>query len=825
MKTRRLRFSFYLLTGVSAMLLLPASAQSRRTWISLNDRLPEGSPVTVEVTEAGAESTEFTITIPGLWSDLVSYGGESMVRLSFPDIAVTGVGYPKGRTDPGWWDFPAELKQARRPAEPFLKACDGSVRKAAFPVSAVGLKPRTQAEMERLGIDVSGARPGLPRLRMLVAASRQNTRETMDAQVTPRDVRKITLRQPVAPAGFDGSDEEGYTPPELLDMEFYRGFREPYDGNEPMLGEVTGIGPFSGVEAAVPVMKLTAVNTLEIATSYTVLVKHLKGTEDFTCPLPWDFWMFNFPFINGQGIREALTVKGLAIETSRSAHYLILCPRDWRDTVNPLALWKQAKGLNVDFAYVGVDADVKADRNEIDAYIENYFHKNYCHGVYVLICGDQDVIPSGRSSYMNNGPDLPNADSDHVYEVLGSDRFASLYAGRLSANSEPELKTQVDKILTYERSPAAGGWPRRVTLCANSQMDNGAYGVNAGWPTKYALAVEQTASYGGYTNAPNFEKLHAGAASNAVVRAVNADVIDALDDGRGQILYRGHGGATSWTSGWDGSGTGAGTDFTTAQVMALTNRIQPVIYAIACQNGRINQNDCIGEAWMSRANGGAVAHWGATVNSWTGENHERAKGIYRATYESGYTRLGPMLARAESISYNTSGGGDAWEGNTFAYMLLGDPEMTIRTKNVPLIIGSPGLVAQLVNLRAGLEIHVTDLTKNQLPEAFIQATDDKGGRHNGIADLEGKVTFAGLSADRIARLDLMADGFPYTAVYLQAPALVPVGFVRGGFRVRLQDTPQGTFRIYGSHDLKEWKPLGLATPVGSNQEFVDPDAP
>lgn len=62
-------------------------------------------------------------------------------------------------------------------------------------------------------------------------------------------------------------------------------------------------------------------------------------------------------------------------------------------------------------------------------------------------------------------------------------------------------------------------------------------------------------------------------------------------------------------------------------------------------------------------------------------------------------------------------------------------------------------------------------------------------------------------------------------IHLQAPALVPVGFVDGGFKVRLQDVPQGSFRIYGSSDLKDWKPLGLATPVDNDQEFVDPDAP
>ncbi len=58
--------------------------------------------------------------------------------------------------------------------------------------------------------------------------------------------------------------------------------------------------------------------------------------------------------------------------------------------------------------------------------------------------------------------------------------------------------------------------------------------MNPEWPTKYSLAVEQTVNYGGYTDPPVFQTLHAGAASASVVRAVNADVIAALDAGRGQ---------------------------------------------------------------------------------------------------------------------------------------------------------------------------------------------------------------------------------------------------------------------------------------------------
>ena len=64
---------------------------------------------------------------------------------------------------------------------------------------------------------------------------------------------------------------------------------------------------------------------------------------------------------------------------------------------------------------------------------------------------------------------------------------------------------------------------------------------------------------------------------------------------------------------------------------------------------------------MSMEEGGAVAHFGASINSYTTENHERAKGIFRAIYESGFSKLAPALAEAERISGSVSGTGRLME--------------------------------------------------------------------------------------------------------------------------------------------------------------------
>jgi hypothetical protein len=89
-----------------------------------------------------------------------------------------------------------------------------------------------------------------------------------------------------------------------------------------------------------------------------------------------------------------------------------------------------------------------------------------------------------------------------------------------------------------------------------------------------------------------------------------------------------------------------------AEVPTLNNTTYSIVYNIACLNARLKAGaDCLAEAWMNRVGGGSVAYFGATVTLATYENHDRAKGIFPAIYESGYTRLGPALARAEEISF------------------------------------------------------------------------------------------------------------------------------------------------------------------------------
>lgn len=808
-----------------------AWAQTQPGWISSDGKSAPGDPIVLRVVATSPEFTELELSLPGVFDEAVAYAKRSFRRLSLPPTQlVSGIGFPDRNNPRGWWEFPPALRLAPKPPARYLQPSLGSLQKAFFPSSALGQSPRTAEEMRQLGINPEGAQPSVPRLRSTLAVSRQNSPRDLVLESKILEFRDVKLSAPIVPAGFEGSDEaDGFVPPELVDESFYAQFEGTYIGSEPELGSLSSLGAFAGVSLALAPYHILTPTLVRLPSKISLVIKHRNGTEDYDCPVPWDAWASLPPFLNGQAILDSLTKKGLPIEASRSAHYLILTPQSWYSILQPLAAWKAIKGLNVDFAFVGSSPadDLPNSRSAIDAFIENYFQKHYCHGVYVLICGDVDVVEAGRSSLITGSPDGSLADSDHVYEVIGANTSPSLYVGRLSANSDADLQAQVDKILRYERTPPPGDWPTRATLCANSQNDAGSYGVNPDWPSKYAKAVQDAVNYGGYTAPPTFQTLHAGALSAATTRATNADVAAALNDGRGLLLYRGHGDENSWTSGWDGSGTAesSGLPWTrTSHVNALANTVHPIVFAINCLNSRLNRADCIAEAWMQRPNSGAVAHFGATVTSYTSENHQRTKGIFRALYESGFSRLGPALAEAERISFSTSGGGDSWNSNTFAYLLLGDPEMTVRKKTVPQwkIVAEIAAFAKVEPYLKGVRLTVLDSADKPDPAGFVRLVDTQGGLHNGFADIEGNVTFPSLLKSQIARADILGDGLAYGVLFLQAPALHPEGMTQAGFRVRLLDMPTARFQIYGSSDLMQWTPLGLSQPDGDDQVFTDP---
>ncbi|MDX9755170.1 MAG: C25 family cysteine peptidase, partial [bacterium] len=700
---------------------------------------------------------------------LVKYGGRVFTKIEFPRVgSLAGSGFSEGKE---WFQFPSRLTAPSLSSSRYSNALAIRINQPIFPADLMKLErwPSRAEEMSSLGIDPLGARPMIPTIAGFFCAMGQGDGEDVTISAERFGILNQRFEYPLVPAGFTGEDQAqedaGYTPPQLVDEEFYNSFKGTFDGLGKGVRRFGTIGFFPTVESYVPLIQVHTGNDISVPQEIYVTVRQNKGVlpTDFRkriSMVSWDEWVNKPSFVNGNSLVSKLSELGVAIEAIRTAHYLILTPESYVPSLSEFITWKQSKGLLVKTVIVGsgTGADVAADRNAIDAYLENYYNTWSNKTIYVLLIGDVDVIPSGRTSKINAGPDYSDADSDHVYGVIGNENIAKLYVGRLSCNSTGELQNQLDKILSYERGDVRGSWPRQVTLCANSQNDDGSYGVSSSHPSKYAAAVNTIANYMGYSNPPTFQVLHAGASNNTTPRATNQDVINAINAGRGQVLYRGHGSSSAWSSGWDGSSTTGNSFDHPTDVNQLTNTIYPIVYSIACQNNRLRVSDCVGEAWMSSEHG-AVAYWGATVNSWTTENHQRALSIFRSIYEYNNETLGPALANAEYLSYLSSSGSDSWQSNTFCYLLLGDPELSIRKNSLLLTLE---FIPHITPLRQGSQLTLLNENKEplvgQLVSVKVYGLEE---RISGYTNQAGELILDGVDQSRIEDIQLFSRDYSW----------------------------------------------------------------
>jgi hypothetical protein len=150
----------------------------------------------------------------------------------------------------------------------------------------------------------------------------------------------------------------------------------------------------------------------------------------------------------------------------------------------------------------------------------------------------------------------------------------------------------------------------------------------------------------------------------------DADVSAAINAGLGLIAYRGHGSSSAWTN-WNTYGE----YFNSTDVAALTNTQHPVVWAFACTNSKITNDQCIAEFWMEQDDYGAVSYYGSSDVSYTSQNHELDRQMFKAVYNEGLKIQGQAIEYGEENYVRIHGG----KSNAWMYLLLGDPSMRIKT--------------------------------------------------------------------------------------------------------------------------------------------------
>ncbi|HEX7321252.1 MAG TPA: C25 family cysteine peptidase [bacterium] len=331
------------------------------------------------------------------------------------------------------------------------------------------------------------------------------------------------------------------------------------------------------------------------------------------------------------------------------ARYLIITHDSYYDALVPLADWKTQKGMKAKIVRL---SETGSDSTQIKSYIVNAYNNWQIKPEYLLLVGNPQQIPFVRFTY---NYDLSY--SDNYYANVVGDFYNELIPARLWVFDTVHVKTIVNKILGYEKTPFMDDpdWFRKAVTIANEDdyppYSDSTYFADA----DYAHRLMDNASF------PHVDSFSQYAGNNN-----SDDVIQAWNDGRTYILYRGVGGYY-----WD---------YPFYDIYPLTDchngYKMPIIISGTCAT--IEE---IGYEWMYAGTPdepkGAVGFYGTTdmLMEAAEKRSALAKGTLRNIFCDSMATLGKAAEWGRQTYVHTFGNTQEYN----SWTCLGDPEMTVWT--------------------------------------------------------------------------------------------------------------------------------------------------
>ena len=252
------------------------------------------------------------------------------------------------------------------------------------------------------------------------------------------------------------------------------------------------------------------------------------------------------------------------------AQMLIVCAPEYMEEMKPFVAWKIQKGISTQI--ISMD-ELGNTGQDIKDYVKDYYqtHQNR----YLLLVGDADQIPICYCPGYDVTPYTPYTDAEYGY-ISGS-YPPEVLVGRLSAESAEDVRTQVERIIFYEKNIDKNAtWLSRAIGIANPSATE--LGDNNETDIQHIRQVNATLEQYGYT---------------VYETSTKKELADLLNEGSGIVNYAGHGYMSEWvTSG-----------FSVEDPSSLTNEEKlPVIISTGCDNGKFAEGTCLAESFLRARN-------------------------------------------------------------------------------------------------------------------------------------------------------------------------------------------------------------------------------
>uniref|UniRef100_A0A7C4GI10 Gingipain domain-containing protein n=1 Tax=candidate division WOR-3 bacterium TaxID=2052148 RepID=A0A7C4GI10_UNCW3 len=284
---------------------------------------------------------------------------------------------------------------------------------------------------------------------------------------------------------------------------------------------------------------------------------------------------------------------------------------------------------------------------------------------YVILAGDVQHVPY-RTGYLDYSPynvpaDLYFSDLDGTWNANGNsyfgemtgdsvDLFADIYVGRLPLDDATHAATFLRKDTTYELHPDTSYLDNVLLPFEDLWSSIDYYGRIINKNIALALSAYSPWQVDSMLSMPPWT------------------VVAAINSGRHMFHFAGHGAVMAF-----------GYTFSISNLESLTNTAKPsIVNSMACDCGNFDQNDCLGERFVTVSNGGAVSTclnarygWGAPPNMGPSEN--LCMEFYN-NYLKGMTQ-GQAYGLAKDFYRNAAFSQMTYRWSVYGWTLQGDPTM------------------------------------------------------------------------------------------------------------------------------------------------------
>ncbi|MEO0022126.1 MAG: C25 family cysteine peptidase [candidate division WOR-3 bacterium] len=365
--------------------------------------------------------------------------------------------------------------------------------------------------------------------------------------------------------------------------------------------------------------------------------------------------------------------------------YAIITNATLAGSFQSLVDWRTKKGLytrifrtdSISARYPGRDLQEKI-RNFIIDYWTN-------HGlIYVLLAGDNSLVPARRARCVvgTTTDDIPadlyyadlqwswDGNRNNIFGEMSGDTvdlFYDLFLGRASVDNATQVSTFISKTLFYEKTPTTD-YLQRMLLPYVMLWSSSGY---SGRVVSETIAAKTPS---GWTDA-----YIANPTTTTPMR-------DSINRGYHFCHAAAHGDDYGF---YTESGTPI---YTTSTASGQTNSTRPVILnSIACISGNFEAEDCLAEALMNNANGGAVATIMNSRYGWgtppTMGPSEKLDCMFYDYYFIGDTvEIGRNHCSSKNVYGYIAQSQAVWRWCYYELNLFGDPAL-------PLWNGAPGTMS------------------------------------------------------------------------------------------------------------------------------------